>query len=155
VEAWTLSSLPSGQPYYELLRVALDYTTEFRFVTYDKHRATEATRDLMFSLQPWFIGSVQSNEWPGTRHLGGELPRLSKYRYEAGSLAAIRKRTHALADWGSYLPVDPHLLRADESVWMASTTSEEDAWLTLTEDEHREVMSNRLISTLLPDAADS
>lgn len=109
----------------------------------------------MFSLQPWFIGSLQSNECPGTLHLGGELPRLSKYRYDVGSLSVIRKRTHALAEWGGSLPVDPHLLRADESVWMASTTSEEDAWLTLTEDEHRELVANRLISTLLPDAADS
>jgi hypothetical protein len=155
VETWTLVTVPSGQPYYELLRVALGYAAELRFVTYDKHRATEPTRDLMFSLQPWFIGSVQSNEWPGTRDLGGESPRLSEYRYEAGSLAAVLERTQALADWGGYLPVDPHLLRADGSVWMGSTTSEEDAWLTLTDDEHRELMANPVISTLLPNAADS
>jgi hypothetical protein len=63
-------------------------------------------------------------------------------------------RTEGLGSWGGALPDDPHLLRADGSVWMGSSSSEEDVWLQLTEEEHAQVRSLPHLGPLLPAHAD-
>lgn len=49
----------------------------------------------------------------------------------------------ALLDWmNPELPDDPHLLRHDETTWLGSTTTEQDAWLELSDAEW-EVLNRR------------
>jgi hypothetical protein len=84
----------------------------------------------------------------------GWLGRVHSYRFAAGTAAALLRKTERLWAWRGNLPKDPHLIRADGSTWMACITGEDDAWLTLTDDEYQEVQQRPALAALLPTAPD-
>jgi len=66
------------------------------------------------------------------------------YRYDSQVMRVMLAYPNRLFEWraGSGLPDDPHLLRADGSAWLGSSTSHEDeevVWLNLTELEFEEL----------------
>ena len=154
MQTWTLTSEPTGPSYAELLEAALGRVAELRFVTFDRWDLHDQTELLIESLRPWLIGSQEAQEWPGTQMADGWVGRVHMYRFDAETAATLLRQTTGLSDWGANLPNDPHLLRADGSVWFACITSEDDAWLTLTDEEYREVRMRPSLAGLLPATPD-
>lgn len=154
MRTWTLTAEPTGEAYADLLEAAVDYASEIRFVTFDRWSLHGDAERLISALEPWLVGSYETEEWPGTRMTGGWLGRVHSYRYDRESVAMVLNQTSRLWQWGGNLPNDLHLVRADGTAWFASITSEDDVWLTLTDEEHKVVIQRPALAALLPSVAD-
>lgn len=131
----TLQREPSGVQYINLLTWVAHLSNEFRFVTYDRWPDRPATRDLIDRLRRHLVTQELVNCWPGTELGAGWSARLWRFRLSPGLVEDLLGATTSLADWGGDLPDDPHFTREDGTVVFGSTSSEEDAWLQLTEEE--------------------
>jgi hypothetical protein len=155
MKTWTLTSEPGGVAHQELLEAALVSCVQLRFITFDRWALHPPTTELLDALEPHRIRSEETGEWPGTRLAPGGVARVWVHRYSPDVVRAVLARTEGLGSWGGELPGDPHLLRADGSVWMGSSSSEEDVWLQLSDDEHARVRSLSHLGTLFPSHADA
>jgi hypothetical protein len=122
-----------------LLRASVGIASELGLVLQSPRvRLRPAGTRLLAQLAPYHIRSEEIVEWPGTRNLGGFRSLRHLYRADAGAVEAVIATCGQLYAWENpELPEDIHLLRADGSVLMGSTTQERDAWLVLDDDEHR------------------
>jgi len=57
--------------------------------------------------------------------------------------------TSGFEDWGGDLPEDPHLVRADGTPFLGSSSSEEDVWLELHDSEEATIRAVPEIQELL------
>jgi hypothetical protein len=132
---FNLRQEPEGETYRSLLRWAGRYCEELRFVTFDRWPMPPAAAEMTARLHPYFVGEEIVVGWTGTQLGPGWSARLWRYRVSPELIEAVLSFKTGLPDWGGYLPDDVHLMRADGSVFMATTSSEEDAWLELSDEE--------------------
>lgn len=129
---------PEGQVYSELLRFVAQRCREFRFITYDRRPPTRKTQTITAGLSGRIIAQQLVNEWPGTQLDTESWARLWRFRSDVSLAKDLIAVSSGFASWGGDLPEDPHFVREDGSVMLASTSSEEDAWLMLTADEYKD-----------------
>jgi hypothetical protein len=94
-----------------------------------------AAAEMIRGLHAHLLGEEIVVSWPGSQLGLGWSARLWRYRVSAELIEAVLSFTNGLHDWGGYLPEDVHLMRANGNVFMATSSSEEDAWLELTDEE--------------------
>jgi hypothetical protein len=87
-------------------------------------------------LESAFVDEVAATTWPGAEVRGRGAVQVRHYRYDSMSQQVLS----SVGDLGKWrnpeLPDDPHLLRADGSAWLGSSTVDEgSAWLELSEAE--------------------
>lgn len=88
-------------------------------------------------LRPWLLSQVEVREWPGTR-IEDPAETAVRYAYElseevVGLVGGFADQVYAWQSPG--LPEDPHIVRADGSLWFGSTTTEGWSWLEPRPDE--------------------
>jgi hypothetical protein len=126
---------PTGSRYRGLLRDVSALSSEFRFVIKDKHQEGPQAIALMNRLKPHLIKMELVDEWPGTRLVGGSVAQVWRYKTNDLSVRILADARTSFTDWGGTFPEDLHFVRADGSPVLACTTSEDDVWLQLTDDE--------------------
>lgn len=133
---------PEGTRYESLLRCALRYCRLLRLVLHPHRNEFFRGGTLVAALDAHLVGVVPARAWPGTELAGDDEAELRTYAFTDAVADIILTSTSGLSSWGyPILPDDPQLLRADGSVWFASTVHEGWAWLELDGAERAEVSS--------------
>lgn len=126
---------PTGAVYSNLVTWAAQHCSEFRFITYDRWPLQPAAEELIDRLRRDLLGEAVVSSWPGTQLGAGWSAQLWQFKVTQELVENLLSLTSGFADWGGDLPEDPHFTRADGAVLLASTSSEEDVWLELTDHE--------------------
>lgn len=130
---------PRGEMLSALLRASVEIARFFGvIVASQEDRLSYAATRLMTGLQPYLVRVEEVHAWPGSQLMPGHRFKHKQYLYRLDheSVELLAGAVDGLFDWvNPDFPDDPHLLRADESVVMGSITTEDDAWLELSEDE--------------------
>jgi hypothetical protein len=148
----TLSTEPAGEAYRDLVRAIAPLASEFRFVTMDRWPTPDAAAGRIRSLDRWLIASDQVDEWPGTQLKSASSAHVWRYRVDDLSIQSLLQQSMGFQDWGGELPLDLHFVREDGSTVLGSTSSEEDVWLCLLDDEVRALAARPRVKALLDDA---
>jgi hypothetical protein len=96
---------------------------------------SEYGRGLLERLQPYRLDVRESRAWPGTELLDG-FAVVYRFKLTREVVEAVLQASASLFLWQQpELPEDPCLLRPDGSEWLVTIAHEEDAYLSLTDDE--------------------
>jgi hypothetical protein len=96
---------------------------------------SEYGRGLLERLQPYRLDVRESQAWPGTELLDG-FAIVYRFTLTREVVEAVLQASVSLFSWQQpELPEDPCLLRPDGSEWLVTIAHEEDAYLSLTDDE--------------------
>ncbi len=100
-------------------------------ITEDAAGTSGSASELLRQLDPWLLSKTLVREWPGTRIEDPDDTALRcEYRFTDAVVDLMIGATSNIYCWRSpQLPEDPHLLRADGSLWFGATTTEEWSWL--------------------------
>jgi hypothetical protein len=133
---YTFQRRPSGRLYLAILNAGLRVDAELWVVVRPRNRLSERAEAVLTQLRNLGATHEELSSWPGTQLHGGTASIYrAPFKREVLRVAA----THAggLFDWQHPdLPEDPCLVRPDGSAWLTTIAHEEDAYLTLSEDEY-------------------
>jgi hypothetical protein len=103
---------------------------------------SEATRSLLSTLDGALLSRDEVRAWPGV-----EVPDwaaasvLLTFRYDTEVARALYDHCPKLLGWQEYgLPHDLHFTDADGRTILGSISSEDDAWVTVSKEEWRELV---------------
>ncbi len=98
--------------------------------------STDTCVDALDALHPFLLTREEVNKWPGTGLGPGVTASMFTYVLEPAVVDIMCAGNRQVFDWVQpALPQDPHLLRADGTVWFYSTTYDEIAGFYLTDTE--------------------
>lgn len=141
-QTYDLVEEPTGAAYRKLLGVALAECATFQLV-HKRREMTPSVRSVLSQLDPFLIEKLRGNTWPGSEAVGWQA-ELYRFRLTPDSAAVLERVAHGLYSWTQLdLPEDPSFVRADGSLWLATTTHERDAFFELNSDE-----LNRLVASV-------
>lgn len=131
---------PRGDVLRELLRAATRSATSAMLILRDDLGLGDAGQALLDRLEPHRLETRRASAWPGTELLGSQAT-LARFALTPPVLEALLDATDALYGWRQpELPEDLALVRADGTVWLASTAHERDAFLELTAEEYDDLV---------------
>lgn len=131
---------PRGDVLRELLRAATRSATSAMLILRDDLGLGDAGQALLDRLEPHRLETRRASAWPGTELLGSQAT-LARFALTPPVLEALLDATNALYGWRQpELPEDLALVRADGTVWLASTAHERDAFLELTAEEYDDLV---------------
>lgn len=135
---FTFTSQPAGAVLSDLVDAALGACDRLGLMVQPRNNLAESVTTVLERLEPALVLREESSSWPGSELHDGTTATHLVYTLNEKTADVLRRTAPSLYDWvNPNLPEDPHLLRADGSVWLGSTTHEEDAWLQLSSDEWR------------------
>lgn len=120
METWVVAENPQGEVYRNLMRVLVDYSDKFYFVT-RKELSYDQNKLKLF--EPYMIKTYKTKEWAGTITLG---PHATVYEIEANeqTYSLLVELADSLYDWVSpELPEDLTFIK-NGFEWFYSTTYE-------------------------------
>jgi hypothetical protein len=130
VTPYTLSG-QSDQDVGILATFALEYCTEFLLVTRDHSHSVGAVEFLQ-RLKPWYISDEDLAAWPGTILLRGTA-KVSRFKLDSESAKILITLNKPVSQWlEPDMPEDLAFLRADGTLFAATTSHESDVFLQLT-----------------------
>jgi hypothetical protein len=134
---YTLADEPRGEQYRALLSRALKECAVAELVVRDGLGQNRSMHETLERLDKVRLSTREVSEWPGTRLLDGTA-NVHAFRLCAESMDVFASAVDGLFEWTQPSnPEDLSLLRADGSIWLASTSHERDAFLELDEHEAR------------------
>jgi hypothetical protein len=134
---YNLLSDVEGQVYVQLLNHALNYCDYFVLVIRHSIEASASAVAVLDRLEPYLVRAEESSEWPGTQLLGSTA-RVYRYKLTSDTTFILGEVAERLFDWQQpELPEDLCLVRPDGNPWLVTIAHEEDAYLILSNDEHR------------------
>lgn len=138
MNCYVFTTEPDGVAYAELVELCCCLTSKFILVVRDPQIDPGARIEQHLArLSDHRVQSVRANEWPGTILLGHEA-LVHWHRVEPGVREALQEIASHLFEWvHPAFPEDPCFFRADGSALLVTTSHERDAYLLLTEHEHR------------------
>lgn len=133
MRTYSLAVAPTGDDYLKLLDIAGEFAVLAGLVQGSPTREPSSA-EFMAGAERFLLRDELVYEYPG-----GITPfpvRRFLYRYDSDFVTLVTSVTSSLFDWSRpRLPEDLHLLRPDESTVLGSVTSEDHAYLRLTDAE--------------------
>lgn len=138
---YTLLKEPCGAEYTRLLRTLSRFCQYALLVVRPEIPLSRYGQETLQELEQDVVAKEARQEWPGTRLYGGNatvyLVRLSSH-----SLEILCRRANRLYEWSQpLLPEDLCLMRTETEPLLVSISHERDAYLLLSNDEQREVLT--------------
>jgi hypothetical protein len=132
---------PRDEVLCRLIRAVARHASSVLLIERDECGLGESGRSLLVRLKPYLAEEKRTASWPGTKLLGREA---TMYRYAVNDevVGELTAAASGLFAWRQpMLPEDIAFLRQDGSVVLASICHEHDAFLEITDEEHRSLSS--------------
>lgn len=114
---------PKDQTYIDLLDFAATRCESFSLVWRDQFRLENSAYEIKHALKPFLLSNVRTDEWPGTKLIGGEAI-VRRYRISGESIKLLHK-AQSLYSWlHPKLPEDLAFYSSGDVLWLASTSHE-------------------------------
>jgi hypothetical protein len=127
---------PQGELYRDVLTAGLAHASTLGLVF--PNSSSTGPSPSADALGPFLLEEEEVSEWPGT--LSQELRLRRLYELNVAVVEILSATVMNLFDWQMPdRPEDPHLLRADRSLWLGTISHERDAWLELSDAERTAV----------------
>lgn len=127
---------PELNVYFELLDFAMSQCSEILLVVHPNTPLADSASNLLHQLQPFFLHTAVSSEWPGTRLLD-DVAHIYRYSFRREVLSILKSHSSSLYQWVQPdLPEDLCLLRPDGQPWLVTIAHERDAYLVLDQTEY-------------------
>lgn len=138
MNCYVFTTEPDAVAHTELVELCCCLASKFILVVRDPERDPGARIEQKLArLSKHRLETMRAHEWPGTILLGDDA-LVHWHRVEPGVQRALQELASHLFEWvHPALPEDPCFFRADGRVLLVTTSHERDAYLTLTEHEHR------------------
>lgn len=118
---------PKGQTYFDLLNFAASRCESFSLVWQDQFKFEQSAYEIKHALKPFLISNRRTDKWPGTTLIGHEAI-VRRYRVADESVKLLHV-AGALYSWlEPKLPEDLAFYDSEDTVWLASTSHEGQAW---------------------------
>jgi len=138
---YTLLNEPRGTEYVELLRTLSRYCQYALLVVRRDLPLSSYGHETLRELEQDIMMKEERQEWPGTRLLN-DSATVYLMRLTANSLGVLCNRASRLYEWEQpFLPEDLCLMRSVSEPMLVSISHEKDAYLLLSEDEKRTLLS--------------
>jgi hypothetical protein len=140
---FTFVRTPEDDLLDDLLAAALQHCNRLGLMMQPRSHFVSTATSVIEAFGTSLVSREEVDAWPGSQlHDGSKATRLT-YAWNVKTATIFRSTARSLYDWiNPDLPEDPHLLRADGSLWMGSTSIEHDAWLELRPAEHLSLESD-------------
>ena len=133
MKTYALVASSSGADYRRFLRVVENFASIAGFV-HENPRRPPSSIDVMNAAEPYFLRVEFVLEYPGA--IGTTPVPQYLYKYGPDFIELLEEFSDGLFDWlQPDLPEDFHLLRDDESTVLGTASSEDHAYLRLTDAE--------------------
>lgn len=148
----------SGDLYAAFLAYSRRIARSMCLIVEDEARMSANVSQVLEQLKPWGLSRELVLEWPGTRIEDCDQAAVRyEFEYSDSVVAVMTGAASSIDSWRSpLLPEDPHLMRADGSLWFGATTTEGWSWLETLPDEMGELLKALpdIVGLLVPVAAD-
>jgi len=140
---------PVGETYRALVAFCSNHATEMLLVVRDSKLYEDAARSTIPAIEALGASCIDASEWPGTQLTHGGTAHIYHVPVTYESIEFVSNTANSLYDWlFPALPEDLCFMRNDGEEILASISHEEDAYLTLTEDEHNELIMDHSLRLL-------
>jgi hypothetical protein len=150
VNCYVLTTEAEGDDYAQLIEFCCSIASKMLVVVRDPGRTPDPrTEEKLAALSSFRTEAVLAKEWPGTILFGHEAT-VYWHRVAPGLAQLLRQMESRLFAWLVPSPEDLCFLREDGRAILVTTSHEGDAYLLLTEEEHRQLSAQapRLASIL-------
>lgn len=138
---YTLLKEPQGAEYSGLLRTLSRFCQYALLVVRSTVPLSSYGRETLHELEQDIVIQEARQEWPGTRLYSG-CATVYLIRLTRSALETLCSKAHRLYEWEQpLLPEDLCLMRDEVEPMLVSISHERDAYLLLSEDERREIIS--------------
>ncbi|GIV06179.1 MAG: hypothetical protein KatS3mg016_1754 [Fimbriimonadales bacterium] len=138
---YTLLEEPQGAEYTGLLRTLSRFCQYALLVVRPEIPLSPYGQETLQELEQDIVIQEARQEWPGTRLYGGNAT-VYLVRLSSRSLEILCQRADRLYEWSQpLLPEDLCLMRTETEPLLVSISHERDAYLLLSDDEKRELLS--------------
>lgn len=140
---------PVGDTYQALVAFCSKHASEMLLVVREPQILEEAARTAIRTIEALGASSIDASEWPGTRLTRGGSAHVYHIPITHDSISFVTNTANNLYAWLSpALPEDLCFLRNDGEDILASISHEEDAYLTLSDDEYADLLKDSSLRLL-------